>query len=218
MAPAVPTTHVKRMNNITPKMFWIHGKKHPMSVPVSSREKTNNENLNFKLFLRQSNSVLDPPRNKIIFERYAKRTFVDCSDVQSLLGAYDVTICIPRKNIDGGLKWAAYPFERRARLAWHRPQRHPVQLVSYWSNWLRIRSSTWFGGVRVSLPAGKNGEELRQKRVRIYAKASILNYSWNALTLIFCATTTFYSAFMTAAVYGASFYASDDRKQSGLTE
>lgn len=34
MAPAVPTTHVKRMNNITPKMFWIHGKKHPMSVPV----------------------------------------------------------------------------------------------------------------------------------------------------------------------------------------
>lgn len=34
MAPAVPTTHVKRMNNITPNMFWIHGKNTPINVPV----------------------------------------------------------------------------------------------------------------------------------------------------------------------------------------
>lgn len=33
IAPAVPTTHVNRINNITPKIFWIHGKKHPISVP-----------------------------------------------------------------------------------------------------------------------------------------------------------------------------------------
>jgi hypothetical protein len=32
-APAVPTTHVNRMNNITPKMFWMHGRKQPISVP-----------------------------------------------------------------------------------------------------------------------------------------------------------------------------------------
>lgn len=33
IAPAVPTTHVKRMNNITPNIFWIHGKNTPISVP-----------------------------------------------------------------------------------------------------------------------------------------------------------------------------------------
>lgn len=33
IAPAVPTTHVNRINNITPNIFWIHGKKHPISVP-----------------------------------------------------------------------------------------------------------------------------------------------------------------------------------------
>lgn len=32
-APAVPTTHVKRMNNITPKIFCIHGKNTPINVP-----------------------------------------------------------------------------------------------------------------------------------------------------------------------------------------
>jgi hypothetical protein len=33
IAPAVPTTHVKRMNNITPNIFCIHGKNTPISVP-----------------------------------------------------------------------------------------------------------------------------------------------------------------------------------------
>lgn len=34
MAPAVPTTQVRRMNRMTPKMFWMHGKKTPIKVPV----------------------------------------------------------------------------------------------------------------------------------------------------------------------------------------
>lgn len=167
MAPAVPTTHVKRMNNITPKMFWIHGKKHPMSVPVC-REKTNiertrrkAENLNFKLFSVNRIRVLDPPRNKIISNRMQSEL------CQRSVASLRCDNLYSSRTFDGAWKWAAYPFERRARLVWHRPQRHPVQLVSYWSNWLRIRSSTWFGGVRVSLPAGK---KIRQKRVRIYAK------------------------------------------------
>lgn len=33
-APAVPTTHVKRMNKMTPKIFCMQGKKTPMSVPI----------------------------------------------------------------------------------------------------------------------------------------------------------------------------------------
>jgi hypothetical protein len=36
--PAVPTTHVNRMNNITPKMFWMHGRKQPISVPGDERD------------------------------------------------------------------------------------------------------------------------------------------------------------------------------------
>lgn len=32
-APAVPTTQVKRMNKMTPKIFCMQGKKTPMSVP-----------------------------------------------------------------------------------------------------------------------------------------------------------------------------------------
>lgn len=31
--PAQPTTHTRRMNNITPKMFWMQGKYTPNNVP-----------------------------------------------------------------------------------------------------------------------------------------------------------------------------------------
>ena len=34
MAPAVPTTQVSRMKRMTPKMFWMQGRKTPMSVPM----------------------------------------------------------------------------------------------------------------------------------------------------------------------------------------
>lgn len=37
IAPAVPTTHVNRMNNITPNIFWMHGKKTPINVPEEWR-------------------------------------------------------------------------------------------------------------------------------------------------------------------------------------
>lgn len=39
-APAVPTTHVNRMNNITPKMFWMHGRKQPISVPGDEKKRS----------------------------------------------------------------------------------------------------------------------------------------------------------------------------------
>ena len=45
IAPAVPTTHVNRINNITPKIFWIHGKKHPISVPEIYKRKKKKENI-----------------------------------------------------------------------------------------------------------------------------------------------------------------------------
>ena len=38
IAPAVPTTHVKRINKITPKIFCIHGKKTPINVPIHKEE------------------------------------------------------------------------------------------------------------------------------------------------------------------------------------
>lgn len=34
MAPAVPTTHVNRINRMTPNIFWIHGKNTPINVPA----------------------------------------------------------------------------------------------------------------------------------------------------------------------------------------
>ena len=32
--PATPTIHDKRINRITPKMFWIVGRYTPISVPI----------------------------------------------------------------------------------------------------------------------------------------------------------------------------------------
>lgn len=34
IAPAVPTTHVKRINKMTPNMFWMHGRNTPIRVPT----------------------------------------------------------------------------------------------------------------------------------------------------------------------------------------
>jgi len=34
IAPAVPTTQVRRIKRMTPKMFWIQGRKQPMKVPI----------------------------------------------------------------------------------------------------------------------------------------------------------------------------------------
>jgi hypothetical protein len=72
MAPAVPTTHVKRMNNITPKMFWIHGKKHPISVPVGEREEKEVEKLNNKVFEIQIVASISE-RKKLLTARKTKR-------------------------------------------------------------------------------------------------------------------------------------------------
>lgn len=33
MAPAVPTIHVSLMKRMTPKMFWMQGRKTPSMVP-----------------------------------------------------------------------------------------------------------------------------------------------------------------------------------------
>lgn len=71
-----------------------------------------------------------------------------------------------------------YPFGRRVLAVWHHHQPLREQTVSCWSNWRGNRSSTWFGDVRVSLPADEPRQQGKESEREKECMESALNISF----------------------------------------